>query len=126
MKQTVPFSASTAHGRSEVVLSLAGDIDAATAPTFAREAELMGGGPDVTLVFDMTGVTFIDSTGLSVIAGTLRRLRSVGGRLCIRGASPMLCRLLQISGIDECANVEIVTIFGRLPTTAPGQGWAQP
>jgi len=104
------------------VLTLAGEIDASTGPTFAREAQLMGGGPGVTLVFDMTGVTFMDSTGLSVIAGTLRRLQSVGGRLCIRGASPMMCRLLEISAITESPNVEIATIFGRLPTTAPDYG----
>jgi len=57
---------------------------------------------------------------LTIIAGTLRRLDRLGGRLCIRGASPMICRLLEITGIVQSEILEISPIVTDLPTAANG------
>ncbi|HZX55470.1 MAG TPA: STAS domain-containing protein, partial [Ilumatobacteraceae bacterium] len=77
--------------------------------------EVIAGGRGITIVFDMSRVTFMDSTGLSVIAGTLRRLEPVGGRLCIRGASPMIRRLLEITGITQSEMFEVAPAVTDLP-----------
>jgi len=119
-KQTTPFSATISQAPGQVVLTLVGEIDTLTAPEFQGAAEAMGSGPGVTLVFDMTGVTFMDSTGLSIIAGTLRRVHLNGGRLCIRGASSMICRLFEITGISESEIFEIIPVVKYLPTAASG------
>jgi anti-anti-sigma factor len=118
MKQTTPFSLTITRGPGEVVLTLAGEIDTLTGPRFDEAAEVIQGGRGITIVFDMSRVTFMDSTGLSVIAGTLRRLQPVGGRLCIRGASPMIRRLLEISGITQSEMFEIAPVVSDLPTAA--------
>ena len=120
MKQTAPLNTTISRRPGEVVLTLAGEIDMLTAPTFEAAADAMGAGRSVTLVFDMAGVTFMDSTGLTIIAGTLRRLNRVGGRLCIRGASPMICRLLEITGIVQSENLEINPIVTGVRTAANG------
>jgi anti-sigma B factor antagonist len=120
MKSTTPLETTVSRAPGEVVLTLVGEIDTLTAPTFEAAAEAMGGGRGVTIVFDMAGVTFMDSTGLTIIAATLRRLERLCGRLCIRGASPMMCRLLEITGIVQSEIFEIRPIDAGLPTAANG------
>jgi anti-anti-sigma factor len=120
MKQTTQLNTTISRAPGEVVLTLVGEIDTLTASTFEAAADAMGADRNVTLVFDMAGVTFMDSTGLTIIAGTLRRLNRVGGRLCIRGASPMTCRLLEITGILESEILEISPIVTGVRTAANG------
>jgi anti-sigma B factor antagonist len=120
MKPTTPLNTTISRAPGEVVLTLVGEIDTLTAPAFEAAADAMGAGRKVTVVFDLAGVTFMDSTGLTIIAGTLRRLNRVGGRLCIRGASPMICRLLEITGIEQSEILEISPIRNNVHTAANG------
>ena len=69
-------------------------------------------------MLDVSAVTFMDSTGLAIIAGTLKRITPSGGRLCVRGASPMICRLLEITGIADSEYVEIFDPDNDLPFAA--------
>ena len=117
MTQTTPFSATVWYRSDEVVLTLTGEIDTSSAPRFGKAVGRLGG-PDKALVFDLTGVTFLNSAGLSVIAGTLRRLERVGGRLIIRGASPRIHRVLEVSGFGDCELVEITGIKPYFQTIA--------
>lgn len=58
------------------VLAVSGEIDVGTAPRLREKIlELVGLGVS-QLVLDMTGVDFLDSTGLGVLVGALKRLRS--------------------------------------------------
>jgi anti-sigma B factor antagonist len=120
MRQTTPFTATACRVHGQDVLTLVGEIDMLSGPKFARAAELLGHGPRPAVVFDMTGVTFMDSTGLTIIAGTLNRIVPGGGRLCIRGASPMICRLFEITGICESEHFEIAPADDDLPSAASG------
>ena len=120
MKQATPLKTTISRVPGEVVLTLVGEIDMLTAPTFEAAADAMEARRNVALVFDMAGVTFMDSTGLTVLASTLRRLNRVGGRLCIRGASPMINRLLEITGMVQSENLEIGPIVSGVPTVANG------
>ncbi len=51
------------------------------------------------LVFNLEGVTFLDSSGLSVILGRYRRVTSGGGRVALTGVTPRLKRLLELAGV---------------------------
>ncbi len=99
------FTADTLESDGEVVLRLCGDIDMLSAPNFASAA-LRLGGADTRIVFDMAGVTFMDSAGLSVLAGTMRRLERTGGSLCLRGVSRQVRQILRISGLDQLLTIE--------------------
>ena len=50
---------------------------------------------------DAADLEFMDSTGLSVIADVIRRLRPTGNRLVIRRGPELLVRLLQITALRE-------------------------
>ncbi len=91
----------------EAVLVVVGEVDAATAPTL-RAAVAAIGAFDVRVVFDLAEVTFMDSSGLSVIAETLLRLRhSSGSSLGVRNPSAFVRQLLVIAGIDPFVNIEV-------------------
>jgi len=120
MRQTTPFSATASRVHGEHVLTLVGEIDMASGPKFARAAKSFVTGRPGKVVFDMTGVTFMDSTGLTIIAAAVNRIAPGGGRLCIRGASPLICRLFEITGICESEYLEIARADDDLPSAANG------
>jgi anti-sigma B factor antagonist len=84
------------------VLSLKGDLDLATVPRLrdrlVRAAAEHGG---KTLVVDLDGVAFLDSTGLGVLVGGLRRMRSMGGDLALVSSSPALAETMALTGLDR-------------------------
>lgn len=86
------------------MLEVAGELDAYTAP--ALEQLLAGEPREGDLRLDLSGVTFIDSTGIRVIvkADNDRRERSHG--LVIVAPSPSVLRLLQLTSLDDRIRIE--------------------
>lgn len=83
------------------VLAVSGEIDISTAPRLREKIlELVGLGVS-QLVLDMSGVGFLDSTGLGVLVGALKRLRSVNGDLGIVCSDPDVMRVFTITGLDN-------------------------
>lgn len=85
-----------------VVIAVAGDLDIATADQLFREAhEVLRGSAPAQLVLDLSGVSFLDSSGI----GTLVELRNVatdtGGTLTLRRPSERTRRLLEITALDS-------------------------
>ncbi|MEP7204067.1 MAG: STAS domain-containing protein [Ilumatobacteraceae bacterium] len=99
------FHVETVHINGEIVLALAGEIDTLSAPNLGAAAVRFAG-EGMRLVFDLGGVTFMDSAGLSVIAGTVRRLQREGGSLCIRNARDQVRRLLEMTAIDQYVTID--------------------
>lgn len=83
-----------------------GELDLENADTFRQELEanLDHARPEV-LVLDLTGVTFIDSSGLGVILGRYRRLKKEGGKLIIYRPQPQVRRLLELSGLGKIMTI---------------------
>lgn len=79
-----------------------GEIDAHTAPTLA--ASLDAAAPKVRL--NLSGVEFVDSSGLRVLIDAHQRLQEAGGSLTIASPSPAVRRLFEISGVDDYLSVE--------------------
>jgi stage II sporulation protein AA (anti-sigma F factor antagonist) len=61
-----------------------------------------------TLILDMHGVPFLDSSGLGVILGRYKRITAAGGKMYIVRVRPQVDRLLEVSGVKKlipvCAN----------------------
>ena len=53
------------------------------------------------LVLDLSGLTFMDSSGIGLIMGRYRLSRSLGGTLRIRGASPRMETVIRLAGMDN-------------------------
>lgn len=76
-------------------LVLEGEIDSFSA---AQLASRLAGDPAVDVV-DLSGVTFIDSSGLRVLVEAHQQRIDRGGRLALRAPSASVQRLLEISGL---------------------------
>jgi anti-anti-sigma factor len=60
------------------------------------ESDSMG-----TLVFDLRGLTFIDSTGLRAVLAAHERARSRGGRVVVVRGSTAVDRALSLTELDQ-------------------------
>ncbi|MEA3075230.1 MAG: anti-sigma factor antagonist [Actinomycetota bacterium] len=89
----------------EALVQVAGEIDASTAPTLGEALEAAIDQDMRTVVVDAAGITFIDSSGLSVLVAAHKRLKAGGGELVVASASAPVRRLLGISGLDRVLTV---------------------
>ena len=60
-----------------------------------------------TLVLDLSGISFMDSSGIGLIVGRLERVRGIGGELRIEGLSERLQAILDLSGVDRLPSLTI-------------------
>jgi anti-anti-sigma factor len=78
-----------------------GDLDLATAPELASLglALIAGGASDV--IVDAQRLTFCDSSGLSALVRIANAFEAGAGRLAIAGPTPMVRRVLEMSGLVD-------------------------
>ncbi len=81
------------------VLRIAGDIDVYTAPILRERIRDLAAKGAVHVIADLSRVDFLDSTGLGVLVGGLKRLREHDGSLTPVISSARLLRILQITGL---------------------------
>lgn len=86
---------------SWTVARLAGDLDITTAP--ALREQLVGAITDgrTRIVLDLGDVGFLDSTGLGVIVGVLKRARTLGGDLRLVCPRSSIRKVFEITALDR-------------------------
>lgn len=83
------------------VLHVGGEIDVATAPMLReRLLRLVADGRN-HLVVDLEAVDFIDSTGLGVLIGALKRVRINDGDLRLVCSDQRVRKIFDITGLDK-------------------------
>ena len=90
---------------TSVVLRVVGEIHATTAPAFSERLNAVIAEGRTGVVLDLTGVEFIDSTGLSVLLNGLRRVTRVRGSMVIACANPTVLRLFEITKLDSTFDI---------------------
>jgi anti-sigma B factor antagonist len=93
-------SASGAH-----VINVRGEIHVQTAPRFAQRLSNAIDRGNTSIVLDLSGVEFIDSTGLSVLLTGLRQVVQAQGRMALVCANPTVLRLFEITSLDETFDI---------------------
>lgn len=96
MTDVLTFEISDRAGHS--VLTATGEIDLATAPLLEERMNTMRDG---SLVLDLTGIDFIDSTGLRVILAADLAATEHGRNLAIVAVDGPVTRLFQITGVGQ-------------------------
>ena len=99
-----------------VLVTMAGEIDIATAPQLrGRLGPLAAGGRPV--IVDLTEVTFIDAAGLRVLAGAARQAVG-GGSLHVVAARYQVRRIFALTGLDR--HIPLArSLAGALASCAP-------
>jgi anti-sigma B factor antagonist len=87
------------------VLAVKGEIDVYSAPRLReRLVELVSEGHR-RIVVDLEGVDFLDSTGLGVLVGGLKRLRTHGGDLSLVCTQPRILKVFEITGLTTVFSI---------------------
>ena len=86
-------------------LRLKGELDLGTAHCLARALERAYEDGAGTVVVDLSGLEFIDSTGLHELVVALMRQRARGGDVLLRAPNPTTARVLEIVGLDQLFTV---------------------
>lgn len=83
------------------VIALAGEVDVYTAPQLKeRLIESIEGGCTNILV-DLEQVGFIDSSGLGVLVGALRRVKENSGAIRLVCSRENVLKIFRITGLDK-------------------------
>jgi anti-sigma B factor antagonist len=86
-------------------LDLEGEVDVYTAPVL-RQAILDQVEAGVRhLLIDLTRVEYLDSTGLGILIGGVKRLKEQGGSLRLVGPSARITRIFEITGLNKIFDV---------------------
>jgi|ERR1700722_5290 len=83
------------------VLQVTGEVDVYTAPMLRERIRELAARGAVHLIADLGQVDFLDSTGLGVLVGGLKRLREEGGSLALVITAPRILRVFQITGLTK-------------------------
>jgi anti-sigma B factor antagonist len=85
----------------QVHLALSGELDLATVGALHEAvAEQLAAGPVGDLVLDLTGITFLDSSGLGALLQVRSAVQSAGGELRISAVAPGPARVIAIAGLS--------------------------
>ena len=83
------------------ILEVHGDADLHSAPELRERLRMAVDDGATSLVVDFSDLTFIDSTTLGVLLGSMRRLRQTGGRMRLVVPGQDVRRIFELTLLDR-------------------------
>ncbi|MEU6595098.1 STAS domain-containing protein [Streptomyces sp. NPDC046881] len=83
------------------LVTVTGYLDRHTAHHLADALQPLLGRDGHTVLVDLSGVTFLDSTGLTCLITAYRTTRITGARLALIAPSQQVQKMLQLTGVDR-------------------------
>jgi anti-sigma B factor antagonist len=102
------FEVDDSSDGDSAILVMGGELDYEVSPQI--RARLVGAIKEGRhrLVLDLSGVTFIDSTAIGVLAGTVVKLDEAGGgSLAVVCSHEKVVQIFEITGLDS-----VITVYG--------------
>lgn len=100
---------SSEHVDDVCVLHLAGEVDVYTAPRLKETLVQHIEDGCIDIVIDLEGMGFIDSSGLGVLVGALRRVKERSGSIRLVCDRENILKIFRITGLDK-----VFPIFGTM------------
>jgi anti-sigma B factor antagonist len=100
-EHAVDLSFSTTDQGGVAVVQVGGEVDVYTAPQLRTALDEHIGRGHTRLVIDLDGVQFLDSTGLGVLVGRLKLVRTRDGWVRIVCTNERILRVFTITGLDK-------------------------
>lgn len=100
------FAINSETSGTTTIVSVRGDVDVATSPQLRAELQTAIDAHAQEVVVDVNEMDFIDSAGLGVLIGALKRAREANVRLVLRGVQPSPRKVLGITGLDDMFTIE--------------------
>jgi anti-sigma B factor antagonist len=112
---SVELTVSSRQEGEHTVISVSGEIDVYTAPSLRERLNDLVASGHYDLIVDMAQVEFLDSTGLGVLVGGLKRVRSQDGTLRLVCAQEKILKVFRITGLTK-----VFPIHGTLEAALTG------
>ncbi len=90
----------TRHDADATVVGAQGEVDVFSAPQLDAELTALVADGHSRLVIDLSGVAFLDSTGLGVLVKALKHAREAGGWVHLVVATGRIRKIFEITGLD--------------------------
>lgn len=89
-----------------LLVSMIGEVDISVTNSLREDVDraLLNYGMS-NLIFDLSGVEFVDSAGLGVILGRYKKVMAKGGKVYLVGAKPQVRKVLDISGLLQLMEI---------------------
>jgi anti-sigma B factor antagonist len=92
-------------GEGRTVVEVSGEIDVYTAPKLRESLLNLVDSGNYQLIIDMEGVEFLDSTGLGVLVGGLKRVRAHDGAIDLVCTQGRILRIFRITGLSNVFSI---------------------
>jgi anti-sigma B factor antagonist len=89
------------HDGDVEVMSLYGDLDFAAVPALQEEWKRVWSDGAEAVLIDLSGLQFMDSTGLRTIVAMVDESRDDGDRVRLLRGTRQVQELMELSGLDE-------------------------
>ena len=91
----------------EMVLTISGEVDHHGAGEIMREMDRQVDAQlPRRLALDLSGVTFMDSSGIAVILRAFRRVGELGGQMTVRNVPAQAGKVLRAAGLERIVKFE--------------------
>lgn len=90
---------------STLKVAVAGELDVSTVPAFNKQLSELRNSSATTLKLDLSGTTFMDSTGLSAVLVAEMHARMRGQRFVVVAGPPHVHELFKLTGVDNFLEV---------------------
>ncbi|NLL66490.1 MAG: STAS domain-containing protein [Clostridiaceae bacterium] len=90
------------------IIAIKGEIDIYSAPEFKESLSQSINGVQQDIVLDCSELSYIDSMGLGILVGALKRVREKEHNIIIRNPRSTVRKLFKITGLDKAFIIEEV------------------
>jgi anti-sigma B factor antagonist len=104
-----PLRMDTAQLPDRLCVKLYGELDDASAPLLRDRVACFVSEPLGDLVIDLSDLTFVDSTGISLFVTLHKNLESKGQQLVLLRPTPMARRVMEITRLDSILRIEPIS-----------------
>lgn len=87
------------------VLDIEGEVDVYTSPQLKQDLMSFAERGIKHVIINLSKVEYLDSTGLGVLIGGLKRLREAGGNLVLVGPDMRIQRIFEITGLNNIFDI---------------------
>jgi anti-sigma B factor antagonist len=98
---SVDLALATREEGDRTVVQVTGEVDVYTAPKLREQLVSLVDAGRYDIVVDMDGVEFLDSTGLGVLVGGLKRVRTHDGSLRLVCSQERILKIFRITGLTK-------------------------
>jgi anti-sigma B factor antagonist len=95
------FTMSSERAGDTHTIRLFGELDLATVDAVQHELERVEGTDAPSIVVDLSGLEFMDSSGVRLLVGAHARSRSDADRLTLLRGCAAVQHVLEVSGLDD-------------------------